>query len=255
MTDPSPEAVGVHGLREELTALFHLGAPMAATQFFIMAMGFLDTAMAGHYSSTDLAGVALGSNVLWPVMMFFAGLNMALTPIIAQLRGAGVVAQAGSRIRQGLWLALGAAVICVAIILNASPIFELVGADPDAAAVAGRYLAAASWGMPAMLLYVTLRHASEGLGKTLPPMLIAATALPLNALLNYAFIYGEFGAPELGGEGCAWATAIVMWFELGLMSLLLRARYFRATGVMTAFELPRLGIEESDIWAKATRKP
>ena len=49
-----------------------------------------------------------------------------------------------------------------------------------------------------MLLYVTLRHASEGLGKTLPPMLIAGTALPLNALLNYAFIYGEFGAPELG---------------------------------------------------------
>ena len=130
MTDPYSHSGRVHGLRDELTALFHLGAPMAATQFFIMAMGFLDTAMAGHYSSTDLAGVALGSNVLWPVMMFFAGLNMALTPIIAQLRGAGAVALAGSRIRQGLWLALGCSRHLRRDHSNASPIYELVGADP-----------------------------------------------------------------------------------------------------------------------------
>ena len=75
--------------------------------------------------------------------------------------------------------------------------------------------------------------------KTLPPMLIAGTALPLNAFLNYIFIYGEFGAPELGGEGCGWATAIVMWFEFLLMSLLVRTSYFRATGVTSKFEWPR----------------
>ncbi|MEZ5550803.1 MAG: MATE family efflux transporter [Pseudomonadales bacterium] len=228
------------GIRGELLALFRLGAPMAATQFCIMAMGFLDVAMAGHYSSTDLAGVALGSNVLWPVMMFFAGLNMALTPIIAQLRGRGELAATGAKIRQGLWLAVFVSVLCILLVVNADPIFVWADADPAAAAVAGRYLSAVAWGVPAMLLYVTLRHSSEGLGRTLPPMIIAGTALPLNALLNYAFIYGEFGAPELGGEGCAWATAIVLWFELALMSLLLRARYFRETGVLSHLEPPSL---------------
>lgn len=238
MIEATPDAARL-GLRSELIALFRLGAPMAATQMFVMAMGFLDTAMAGHYSSTDLAGVALGSHVLWPVMMFFAGLSMALTPIIAQMRGSNALALTGIKIRQGIWLALISSVICVVMLINASPIYTLVKADPAAAAVAERYLLAAAWGIPAMLVYVSLRHASEGLGKTLPPMIIAGTALPLNALLNYAFIYGELGAPELGGEGCAWATAIVMWFELGLMSLMLRARYFRVTGVLTGIELPR----------------
>ena len=73
----------------EAKALFRLGTPMAATQFFIMAMGFLDTAMAGHYDSTHLAGVALGSNVLWPVFMLLTGCTMSVTPIVAQLVGGG----------------------------------------------------------------------------------------------------------------------------------------------------------------------
>ncbi len=79
---------------------------MVATQFFIMAVGFIDTAMAGHYASVDLAGVALGGNVLWPVFMLMSGLNMALTPMVAHLRGEKKVGQIGSLIWQGLWLAL-----------------------------------------------------------------------------------------------------------------------------------------------------
>jgi len=226
--------------RDEFRDLLRLGLPMVATQFFIMAMGFLDTAMAGHYSSVDLAGVALGGNILWPVFMLMSGLTMALTPIVAQLRGAAAVDQAGSKIRQGLWVALFASFVCVAVIINAEPIFVLSGVDAEAAAIGVRYLRAAAWGIPPVLLYVTLRYTSEGLGKTLPPMLIAGAALPLNGLLNYMFIYGKFGAPQLGGEGCGWATAIVMWFELILICLLLRSSYFRATKVLAHFEPPRI---------------
>jgi MATE family multidrug resistance protein len=32
-----------------------------------------------------------------------------------------------------------------------------------------------------------------------------------NIPLNYAFIYGAWGAPEMGAAGCGWATAISMW--------------------------------------------
>jgi MATE family multidrug resistance protein len=209
-----------------------------ATQFFIMAMGFVDTAMAGRYSAADLAGVALGGNVLWPVFLLMSGITMALTPMVAQLHGAGRVAESGALVRQGLWVALAAAAVAVTAVLNAEPVFLLAGIDPGAADIAQRYLAATAWGIPAALLYVSLRHASEGLGQTLPPMIIVATALPLNAALNWALIYGKFGLPELGGEGCGWATAAVWWFELALMALLLRLPYFRGTGLTDRFDLP-----------------
>jgi MATE family multidrug resistance protein len=112
--------------------------------------------------------------------------------------------------------------------------------NAEASAIASDYLSAVAWGVPPVVFYVAMRHVSEGLGYTRPPMLIAASILPLNALLNYAFIYGEFGFPEMGGVGCGWATAIVFWVELGLMLIVVRLPYFRATGLFEHFEWPKL---------------
>ena len=215
-----------------------LGAPIAATQLFIMGMGFLDTAMAGHYASTHLAGVALGSNVLWPVFLMLAGFTLAITPIAAQLAGGGRTDEVGARIHQAMLLAAVASGPAVLIVLYADPLFTLFAIEPTAADIAKRYLHAAAWGLPAGIGYITLRGASEGLGHTIEPMVISFQALVLNAVLNYAFIYGAFGAPELGGEGCGWATAIVMWFQFGAILVLSRFRYFRATGLWRDFKGP-----------------
>ena len=57
----------------EAKQLMKLGVPMVATQLFIMGMGFVDTVMAGRYSSEDLAGVTMGGNVLWPLLCFPRG--------------------------------------------------------------------------------------------------------------------------------------------------------------------------------------
>ena len=205
---------------------------MVATQFCIMGMGFLDTAMAGNFASVDLAGVALGGNILWPVFMLMAGLNMALTPMSAHLRGEGRVREIGPLTQQGMWLAVVAALAAAALMLNARPILALFEVDAAAALIAEQYLAAAAWGMPGAMLYVTLRYTSEGLGQTVPPMIIAASALIVNGLLNYVFIYGKFGVPAMGGVGCGWATAITMWFQFAMMSLLLRKPWYRATGIL-----------------------
>ena len=211
---------------------------MAATQFFIMAMGFLDTAMAGHYHSTHLAGVALGGNVFWPIFMLLTGCTMSVTPIVAQLVGGDRTRQVGIVLRQGLLVGLAASAIAIVLVLNAHPVFALFGIDSTAADIATRYLSAAAFGLPAVMCYIVLRYGSEGLGHTLGPMVIAGLVLLLNGVLNYAFIYGRFGAPELGGEGCGWATAIVMWFELAAMVVLARFRYFRVTGLWHRFEPP-----------------
>jgi MATE family multidrug resistance protein len=46
-----------------------------------------------------------------------------------------------------------------------------------------------------------------------------------NIPLNYAFIYGKWGAPELGAAGCGWATAISMWLGPVLIaSYMLRSK-------------------------------
>ena len=113
-----------------------LGIPMVVTQLFIMGMGFVDTVMAGRYSAQALAGVALGGNVLWPVFMFMSGLTMALTPIVAQLRGAHKVNQIGEKVRQGLWIALACGVAMTSIMLLSKPFYHWLDAGPAVTQIA-----------------------------------------------------------------------------------------------------------------------
>jgi MATE family multidrug resistance protein len=127
-------------------------------------------------------------------------------------------------------------------LLNANRLFQLADIDAEISLIASEYLRAVSWGIPPIILYVALRHTAEGLGLTRPPMLIAGSVLPLNALLNYAFVYGNWGAPEMGGVGCGWATAIVFWVELGLMAFVVRLRQFRATNLFASFSAPSVPI-------------
>ena len=224
----------------EVAALLRLAWPMMATQFLIMATGFLDTVMAGRYDATDLAGVSLGGNVMWPAFMLISGVTMALTPIVSQLRGSGDVAASGARIRQALWLCLISSAILVAICRNAAGFYAAAGIEGPMVDVAVGYLQAVSWGLPALVFYVALRQVCEGLGLTRPPMYIAAAVLPLNAGLNYLLIYGAYGAPELGGVGCGVATAIVFWVELALMAWYVRRPVFRTTMTFARIDGPSL---------------
>jgi MATE family multidrug resistance protein len=177
--------------------------------------------------------------------MLFAGVLTALTPMVSQHVGGGRRLAVGALIQQGIWVAMIFGVILFLLVRISEPLLILFDVAPEAVSIAMAYLKAASWGCPAVMLYVTLRYACEGLGQTLLPMLIAGTTLPINAGLNYVLIYGLFGAPELGGEGCGWATAITMWFELGVMLLVIRRPWLRNTGLFERVLKPKLATIKS----------
>ena len=219
----------------ELKTLVRLMLPMMGTQLCIMGMGFVDTAMSGHYSSVDLAGVALGGVVLWPLFMLFAGVLMAVTPIVAQHDGANEPHLSGPVVQQALLLAAILGIVLASAVTQAHRLFGLFEIDPEAVDVARRYLQGAAWGLPAVLLYVTIRYTFEGLGHTTIPLVIASIALVANAILNYLLIYGVGGLPELGGEGCGWATALTMWFELALVLPFLSRPWLRRIRLREGF--------------------
>ena len=216
-----------------------LGWPMVLTQLCIMGTGFIDTAMAGHYGAVDLAGVSLGGNLMWPLFFLATGISMALMPITSQLHGANKVADVGHQLRQSLWLCFINSTLLILVLRNSTHIFLWAGIDAHTSQIAGDYLLGLSWGIPPVICYISFRYVLEGLGQTRPPMIIAASILPLNAVLNYVLIYGKFGFPELGGVGCGYATAMVFWIELGFMCLFLRKPYFRATQFFAVFEWPQ----------------
>ena len=87
----------------ELFPLLRLALPLMGTQLAQMGMGVVDTIMAGRFGYVDLAGVALGGAVMWPCTMLMMGILQAVTPTVAQLKGANREDEIGEVVRQALW--------------------------------------------------------------------------------------------------------------------------------------------------------
>ena len=224
----------------EFRSLGVLAVPIIIAQLAQMGMGVADAIMAGRVSATDLAGIALGGNLYWPLMLLMSGIVMAVTPSVSQLHGAGRGGDAGAVVRQALWIGVcGGAIVALAM-QNVEPVYRVLGVDERAIPVAAGYLGAASLGLPAMLAYVALRCLCEGMSWTRPAMFIGLSMLTLKVLLNWLFIYGQpaLGIPAMGGVGCGWSTAIVMSCSLIAMVVVVSFSRMRESGVFSAFSWP-----------------
>lgn len=224
----------VHKLTEA-KAIAALGGPLVVNNLVQIGMQVTDTIMAGRLGAADLAGVAVGGAIWMPVFIFGLGVLMALTPTIAQLHGAGRDEEIGHWVRQGMWLAVMIALPLFVVVQNAHIIMNAFAVDPAVVPLASGYLGALSFGMLPMYLYLALRFFSEGTSETRPMMYISAVALPLNALLNWVFMY-RLG---MGAVGCGIATMLVLWAMLGMMVINVRRRYYRQFKPFERLEWPR----------------
>lgn len=213
----------------EARQLLALAIPVIIAQVAQTSMGFVDTVMAGGYSATDMAAVAIGTSVWLPAILFGHGLLLALTPVIAQLNGSGRRDRIHHQVRQGFWLAGLVSILIMVVLWNAGYIIgSMHNIDPQLADKAVGYLRALLWGAPGYLFFQVARNQCEGLAKTKPGMVIGFLGLLVNIPINYIFIYGHFGMPELGGVGCGVATAAVYWFMFFTMiNWVKRARSMR----------------------------
>ena len=192
--------------------LLKLAYPILIAQLIQTLMSFADTVMAGRVSATDLAAVAVASSVWLPIILTIAGVVMALSAIVSQYAGSRQADRIGHSTIQTAWIALVLSLIVIAAFYAVQPlIIEHVDLEPALKQLMLDYFGYIVWGGPGFCLYVVLRNFAEGLSVTKPTMIISIIGLIINIPANYIFIYGAFGAPELGGAGCGIATAIVYW--------------------------------------------
>src|SRR5882672_176874 len=197
-------------------SVIRLAWPVLVAQLAVIASGVLDTVMAGRYSAVDLAAVGIGASVYFSVFIGLLGVVQALSPIAAQLYGAKKDSQIGEEVRQTTWLALGLAIIGVLLLAFPEPFLRLAGAPPEVESRTHDYLLGIAWALPAMLLFRVFFALTTAVSRPRAVMLINLVYFAAKVPLNALFIYGALGAPELGGPGCAVATAIASWLIFAL---------------------------------------
>lgn len=206
-------------LRQEWAALLAIAGPMMIAQVAQMGTGVVDTIMAARYDPIDLAAIAIGYNIWLPIYLVFIGVMLGATTIIAQDFGAGRLQKIRDSLPQALWLALLLGLIAAPLCYFTNPLLHLLSLEETTHEKALGYLQATAFGLPAAAIFQALRCHTQGIGIMRPFAVASVLGFVANIPLNYAFIYGKWGAPEFGAAGCGWATAISMWLSPMLISI------------------------------------
>ena len=202
--------------RSLVRELVRLGWPVLIAQLAVMANGVIDTVMAGRYGTLDLAAVGIGSSIYFSVFVALMGVLLALTPLVAHLYGAGRHSDIGEELRQGAWLAVALTLISIALFAHPEPFLALARLAPDLELKVRAYLRVLAWSVPASLLFRVFYSFSTAISRPRTVMALTLIGLALKVPLNWVFMYGNLGAPQLGSTGCAVATALISWILFGL---------------------------------------
>jgi multidrug resistance protein, MATE family len=228
----------------EATVILRLAGPLVANNLALAGMSFADTVMAGRLGTVDLAAVAVGGSAWMIVFLFGLGMLMAVSPVVAHAYGAGRWEEAGSVLRQALWLSQAMAAVAFFMLLGAPPLLFAIGVDREVVPLTSGYLFAMSFGLPAVFAFLAMRFMSEGVGWTRPIMYAAAVGLVVNVFGNWVLMYGNLGFPRLGAVGCGMASAISMWSMLATMLVYLRrSRRYDRFALWARFEGPRWAVQ------------
>ena len=196
-------------MKQELKQILKLAWPLLIAQITQTLMGVSDTIMAGHYSATDMAAVAIGYSVTLPVLFCLQGMAMAIPPIVSRMHGAGNSDRVANITQQCFYLVLGISLLIAAGSTLIPYFFAAMDIEPELAEITTDYTQYILYSAPAFCAYQVLRNFCEGLSNTRPTMVIMFIGLLVNIPANYVLIYGKFGLPAMGGAGCGLATGLV----------------------------------------------
>ena len=189
-----------------LRAVSLLGFPLVGGHVAQYAIGMTDSLMLGWYGAEALAAVTLAGSYFFVFFLMGAGFAFAVMPLVAAAAGAGEERQIRRATRMGLWLSLLYAVAAMPVLLFSEYILLALGQNPEVAGPASAYLQLAGWGLFPALLVMVLKSYLAALERTQIVLWITILAAVVNGLVNYALIFGNWGAPELGIAGAAYAS-------------------------------------------------
>ena len=194
--------------RAHVGAILTLGLPLIGGHLGQILIGVTDTVMLGWYAVEALAAVTLGSTYFFVIFITGSGFAFAVMPLVATFAAEKDDLSIRRATRMGLWLSLGYAVLAMPLMVFSEPILRLLGQTEDVARNGAAYLQVAGWGMFPAIIVMVLKNYLAALERTQVVLWITVAAAVLNALVNYALIFGNWGAPEMGVVGAAIASVV-----------------------------------------------
>jgi multidrug resistance protein, MATE family len=137
------------------------------------------------------------------------GLNNGLQALIARRAGQNLPKEIGKLFYHGVWIAIFIALLGIAITYLLAPfILRTTIQNHAIAEQVIEFLLIRIWGLPFLYLYVMRNALLVGTNQTRFLIWGTLSEALTNIILDYGFIYGKLGLPELGFNGAAYASII-----------------------------------------------
>ena len=209
------------------------------TQLGASLVGLFDSIMVGHYATVDLAAVSFSNALFFTVMVFAMGALMGLTPLIGiqvgkisdttdnsdeSTRLAESKNIISSLFQNGMLFTILLSFMTLILLGGCIPFLHCFGQDPAVVEVARPYFILIVISIVPFLFFTFFKQFLEGLGNTSVAMVITLVMNGINILLNWLFIYGNWGCPELGATGAGIGSLVA---RIGMPICFFLVMYFR----------------------------
>lgn len=195
-----------------------ISAALALQQLLNYGVNLADNVMLGAYSEAAMSGSAVVSQLQYILQLLINGLGTGIVMIGSRYWGMKKPEQIRHFIGMGWRFALILGAIFTAATAAApDTILSLFTNDAAVLAQGRLYLRLMCWTFILFPISYCLMWGLRSVETTFIGPVLSGVSLILNICLNYLFIFGKFGAPELGVVGAALATLISRVVEIIIM--------------------------------------
>ena len=209
-------------MKNETSQTIKLALPIIIGELAQMALHLIDSAMVGAISYKQLAAAALVVNAMNIPFVIGIGMTVSVSQMVSLAHGRRDAQLVSHYLFNGFILCTITALIISLTLVFGKNILHHLGQDPEVVALAIPFMQLMGLSIIPMLLFMTLKQFADGLEFTRTAMILSLAGMPLNILLNWLLIYGNWGFPRLELAGAGWATLITrscMFLALGTIVL------------------------------------
>ena len=219
--------------------MFRIALPIALSGMIMQVQMLIDTAFLARYSTTLPDGSILtGSeilsavgNVFFPYIVSIAliwSIGTGIVVLVSQFLGAGKPEKARIFALSGLkYNSLLSWLVYIFWLLFADKIFTALGVDQSIRILSMEYISFLSLELIYLGMSTSINSIFQGTANTKPEMFAGIFRSLLHILLDYVFIFGHFGFPELGVAGAGIASSLS-----GLVSTLIMLAIFMKSRIL-----------------------
>ncbi|MCI0463958.1 MAG: MATE family efflux transporter [Gemmataceae bacterium] len=238
--------------------VLRLAMPLILSSAFFTLQLFIDRALLSQYDRDHGAAALQAAMLFWTVFAVLHNTASYVSTFVAQYYGAGRHERIGPVVWQSLYFSVIAGVAFMGLAPFAEEVASLTGHSPRLQELEATYFYCLCFaGLPA-LLTAAASGFFAGRGDTWTVVWINAVGMGVNGVLDWLWIFGHGGFPEMGMAGAGWATVVGNWAAAATgLALMFRVRHEAAYGTLSGWRfdgplfgrLLRFGVPAGLQWA------